>query len=125
MTTKRNIILTKEERENILTKFELQFEEVEPNVYKILNTNKVINITELQHKLRLCELMISPDEELRRMEDGYSNTFAKLYYAIIGTDERSIILKYCEIADKECGENILDCYEEKEHKPSIDTLFYV
>lgn len=53
--------MTKQEQEQILTNFGLQFEEIESLVYKIINTSKEVNVDELKCALKECALMVSDD----------------------------------------------------------------
>ena len=95
----------------ILNLFGLNFTEVQPNVLKIINTDKEINIDKLQWKLEDCILITSLEKRTEKLDSGIHTMIANVYYIIIGTDNKELAYKYDDIATEEFGRTLYKYYK--------------
>lgn len=79
----------------IFVKYGLSVEKVEPMVYKVLNQDKEVNVSRLQWDLRQCFLITPVRHKAKRMPDGYTEYYSKVYYVITECDY-SLANKYEE-----------------------------
>ncbi|MCM1183058.1 MAG: hypothetical protein NC337_06775 [Roseburia sp.] len=109
----------------IFDKYGLQVEEIEPEVFKVLNTDKEISTNELQWELQSCVLLTSDDTGYKKLPVGGVNSIlAHIYYVIMGYDSDELGYKYDDIAAKEFGESIYRAYKYRpENSNSIDTIY--
>lgn len=109
----------------ILKKYGLQTEEVEPTVYKVINTDKEINVSKLQWELKECTTITSSEIRLEK-ENQTGMTIANVYYVILEYGNREKTWKYQNNARKSFHKAVIDSYSEEEEKKqyaSIDTLY--
>lgn len=109
----------------IQNQFCLEIEEVEPTVYKVLNTDLEININKLQHSLEECILITS--DQLRTEKYNYGCTIiAYMYYIILDYNRNDLKYKYHSQANTEFQDAVIDSYsklKEEASYSSIDTIY--
>ncbi|MBR1599615.1 MAG: hypothetical protein IJ661_11985 [Lachnospiraceae bacterium] len=110
---------------NILNKYGLQVESIESQIYKVINTDKVINIDKLKVELGSCILIIS-NRKGWDIEDGVSYKMANVYYILINFNNRA---KAYELKDRAAGLYGSAFISDLRHSPtqisSIDTIWSV
>ena len=108
----------------IINKFGLQVEEVEPTVYKVQNTDLEVNVNKLQWELEECILFTSERKRREKLENGLSTMIANVYYILLSYDNDELINKYDEIACAERENTYLLSYKYRpERAHSIDTIY--
>lgn len=111
---------------NILQSFGINIKEVESNVYKVINTDKEINIDKLQWALEDCILITSLEKRTEKLNSGIHTMIANVYYIIIGTHNKEIAYKYDDIATEEYNVALYKAYKYKpNNKHNIDTIYKV
>lgn len=111
---------------SIIKSFELDVQEVEPNVLKILNIDKDINIDKLQWALEDCILITSLEKRTEKLDSGIHTMIANVYYIILNVVNKDIAYKYDDIATEEFGRTL---YKQYKYNPNtnnnIDTIYKV
>ena len=109
----------------IFQKYTLQAEEMEPVVYKILNTNDEISITELQWELVSCIVITSNRTKYKKLPNGGIHSIvAKVYYVITDFDRSDLGHKYNKLATLQYGMSVYRNYKYRpELANSIDTIY--
>lgn len=106
---------------DIIKKFGLQAVEIEPQIFKIINTDKEVDIHKLKQQLG-PDIAILRSSTLKQRKIG--NTIEELehiYYILPKQDK--LIDKYKEIAKQEHSEVVVDYILKMDALPSIDTLY--
>ena len=101
--------------DEILKKYGLEAEAVEPTVYKVINTDKEINVSKLQWELKECTTIISSEIRLEK-ENHTGMTIANVYYVILEYGNREKTWKYQKSAKKLFDKAVIDSYSEEEEK---------
>ena len=109
---------------SIITSFELDYKEVETNVFKITNTDKEVNIDKLQWALEDCILITSLEKRTEKVDSGIHTMIANVYYIILNVVNKDIAYKYDDIATEEFGRTL---YKPYKYNPNInnsnDTIY--
>ncbi len=103
----------------VIKSYGLQIAEIEPTVYKVLNTEQEINADKLKHDLMDAALLRSQRIRWNR-ENGVNTAIAKIYYIIF---ETSKIDKFSRIAREGHADSTIDVCDFHEEVDSIDTLY--
>ncbi len=116
--------MTLQEKLSIIqNQFGLQIKEIEPTVYKVINTNKEVNRDKLQWALKECVLLTSSRKGKEREPNGSCTTLSNIYYIVIDHNT-SLAQRYENL--KEYDDIMLVEYK---HNPNtmytIDTLYRV
>ena len=110
--------------DKVFQDYGLEVQQVEPYVYKVLNTEKEISTEELQKDLTSCILLTSDRIGYKKLSTGGCYTLAYIYYIILGKNNEELGYKYDEIASKQFEEVIYDCYEfNPKWEYTIDTIY--
>ncbi len=118
--------MTLQDKLNIIqNQFHLEIEEIEPTVYKVINTNQEVNIDKLQWALEECILITSTKRGRERLKNGVSTIISNVYYIIIAHDI-DVALKYEKKSLKNHTDTTLIEYKYSENNTeTIDTLYKV
>lgn len=118
------LVKTTEEAMEIFKKYGLQAEQIEPQVFKVLNTDKEVDIDEIQEELESCILIISSDTNYRRLDGGVSDVVSKVYYIVTDKHMSNVGKKYKQLAKNEYGSVLYEAYEYRpNHENAIDTIY--
>lgn len=110
--------------DKVFREYGLEVQQVEPYVYKVLNTEKEISVEELQNSLTSCILLTSERTGRKRLSIGGYYTLANIYYIIINKKNKELGHKYDDIASKKFGRVIYDSYEyDPKGEYTIDTIY--
>ena len=110
--------------DKVFEEYGLHVEQVEPSVYKVLNTDKEISVDELQKDLEYCVLLTSERKGKKRLSTGGCYTLAHIYYIILDVNNIELGYKYDAIAGKEFGKVVYDAYEyNPKSENTIDTIY--
>lgn len=108
----------------VFEKYGLEVEEIEPEVYRVLNTEKVISVDELQWELESCILITSDKTGYKKLNSGINSRLAYVYYVITDYDKDDLGCKYDDIATGQFGESLYRSYQYRAgHNESIDTIY--
>lgn len=104
----------------VFDKYGLTVEEVEPMVYKVVNSDKEVNVSRLQWDLKQCFLITPVRHKAKRMPDGYTEYYSRIYYVITECDW-SLANKYEESL---CGDVTSMRYDYTDYlEPYMGTLY--
>lgn len=118
------LVKTAEEAMEIFKKHGLQAEQIEPQVFKVLNTDKEVDIDEIQEELESCILIISSDTNYRRLDGGVSDVVSKVYYIVTDKNMSDVGKKYKQLAKNEYGSVLYEAYEYRpNYENAIDTIY--
>lgn len=93
---------THEEALAIFQKHDIQVEQVEPLVYKILNPfDHIVNITDLEGNLGECIIIGDHNKEIHMYENWYSFDVGNIYYISLDYENDDITNKYFELVEQE------------------------
>ena len=110
--------------EKVFNDYGLEVQQVEPYVYKVLNTEKEISTEELQKDLTSCILLTSDRTGYKKLSTGGYYTLAYIYYIILDKNNEELGYNYDEIASRQFEEVIYDCYEySPKSEYTIDTIY--
>ena len=110
--------------DKVFKEYGLNVEQLETNVYKLLNTDNETDVEGLQAELKNCILITSRRLRFDRLQEGGSCTIAHIYYVIMDVHNRDLGHKYNKLATKEYGDSLYDSYEYRpELANSIDTIY--
>lgn len=110
--------------DKVFKEYGLEVQQVEPSVYKVLNTEKEISVDELQKDLEYCVLLTSERKGKKRLSTGGCYTLAYIYYIVTDVDNIELGYKYDNIASQEFGKVIYDSYEyDPKGECTIDTIY--
>ena len=110
--------------DKVFQDYGLEVQQVEPYVYKVLNTEKEISVDELQKDLECCVLLTSERKGKKRLSTGGCYTLAYIYYIVTDVHNIELGYKYDDIASKEFGKVIYDAYEyDPKGEYTIDTIY--
>lgn len=110
--------------DKVFKEYGLEVEQVEPYVYKVLNTEKEISVEELQDSLVSSILITSDHTGYKKLSIGGYYTLAYVYYIIIDKKNKKLGHKYNNKANEEFGEAIYDSYEyDSKGEYTIDTIY--
>lgn len=76
--------------EKVFNNYSLEVQQVEPYVYKVLNTEKEISIEELQKDLTSCILLTSDHTGYKKLSIGGYYTLAYIYYIILDKNNEEL-----------------------------------
>lgn len=108
----------------IFDKYGLQVDEIEPEAYKVLNTEKMVSVDELQWELESCILITSDKAGYKKLGTGINSRLAYVYYIITDYDKTDLGHKYDNLATEQFGESLYRPYQYRaEHHESIDTIY--
>ena len=108
----------------ILNKFGLKVEEIEHNIYRVINFEENINVSDLQTQLKSCILITSPRIKYERNKWGINDTIANVYYILLDYNDKESMLKYRLLAKEIDSNAIINSYhEDAKLASSIDTLY--
>lgn len=119
--------MTKTAQRNIFKRYGLDVKEVETNVYKVMNTDKEVNISCLQWDLKECTTIASDRIRLEK-ENHTGMVIACVYYILNEHGNREKAWKYQTYAINEFGNAVIRGYsedEENKQHSSIDTLYKI
>jgi len=107
----------------IKNQFHLEIEEIEPTVYKVLNTEQEVNIDKLQWELEECILITSDQIRTEKLNSGAYTSIMNVY-VIITKYNKELAWKYDEEFGKKYGVTLISDYICKPDKETrIDTLY--
>ena len=110
--------------DKVFQDYGLEVQQVEPYVYKVLNTEKEISVEELQDSLVSSILITSERTGRKRLSIGGYYTLAYIYYIILDKKNEELGYKYNNKANEEFGESIYDSYEyDSKGEYTIDTIY--
>ncbi len=110
--------------DKVFQDYGLEVQQVEPYVYKVLNTEKEISVEELQDSLVSSILITSERTGRKRLSIGGYYTLAYIYYIILDKKNEELGHKYNNKANEEFGESIYDSYEyDSKGEYTIDTIY--
>lgn len=110
--------------EAVFAKYGLEVEELEPEVYQVLNTEKSISVDELQWELESCILITSDRTGYKKLSTGINSRLACVYYIITDCDRSDLGFKYDDIATERFGESLYRSYQYRpEYHEGIDTIY--
>ena len=110
--------------DKVFQDYGLEVQQVEPYVYKVLNTEKEISVEELQDSLVSSILITSERTGRKRLSIGGYYTLAYIYYIILDKKNEELGYKYNGKANEEYGEAIYDSYEyDSKGEYTIDTIY--
>ncbi len=69
----------------------IAIQEVEPKVYQNITIDIPVNIDILKRAINNCTLFVSEGLQQQRTKEGYTTTVAKVYYILLGTEDRDKI----------------------------------
>lgn len=114
---------THEEAMEIFKQFNIQAEEVEPTVYKVLNNKQEINIYDLEFELKECFLLISNKQRSERNKEGYKIKYAPVFYILLDCNKGDLMDKYYDISQQERITVIRSYKYNPNYVESIDTIY--
>ena len=85
----------------IQNQFGLKIKEVDPLVYKVLNTEKYIILDELQEKLQECIMFVSDLEDVKDTKSECMVSMCRVLYIILDYDNSELLCRYNEEVRKE------------------------
>ncbi len=107
---------------DIFRKYNLNVEEVERNVYKVINTDQEINIQKIRGELQNC-MIISSNKIRTERWNGCGTSIVHVYYIILN-DNDDTALKYADIAEgKYANIQIMKYNYNPKYKDTIDTIY--
>lgn len=110
--------------DKVFQDYGLEVQQIEPYVYKVLNTEKEISVEELQDSLVSSILITSDRTGRKRLSVGGCYTLAYIYYIILDKKNEELGYKYNGKANEEYGEAIYDSYEyDPKGEYTIDTIY--
>lgn len=110
--------------EEIFEKYGLEVEKIEPEAYRVINTEKIISVDELQWDLVSCILITSDKTGYKKLSTGINSRLAYVYYIIADYDKSDLGYKYDDIATRQFGESLYRPYKYRAgHCESIDTIY--
>ena len=110
--------------DKVFQDYGLEVQQVEPYVYKVLNTEKEISVEELQDSLVSSILITSDQTGYKKLNIGGYYTLAYIYYIILDKKNEELGYKYNGKANEEYGEAIYDSYEyDPKGEYTIDTIY--
>jgi hypothetical protein len=110
--------------DKVFQDYGLEVQQVEPYVYKVLNTEKEISVEELQDSLVSSILITSDQTGYKKLNIGGYYTLAYIYYIILDKKNEELGYKYNNKANEEFGESIYDSYEyDSKGEYTIDTIY--
>ena len=110
--------------DKVFQEYGLEVQQVEPYVYKVLNTEKEISVEELQDSLVSSILITSDQTGYKKLNIGGYYTLAYIYYIILDKKNKELGHKYNNKANEEFGESIYDSYEyDSKGEYTIDTIY--
>ena len=110
--------------DKVFQDYGLEVQQVEPYVYKVLNTEKEISVEELQDSLVSSILITSERTGRKRLSIGGYYTLAYIYYIILDKKNEELGYKYDDIASKKFGRVIYNSYEyDPKGEYTIDTIY--
>ena len=110
--------------DKVFQDYGLEVQQVEPYVYKVLNTEKEISVEELQDSLVSSILITSERTGRKRLSIGGYYTLAYIYYIILDKKNEELGYKYVDIASKKFGRVIYNSYEyDPKGEYTIDTIY--
>lgn len=116
--------MTLQDKLNIIrNQFHLEIEKIEPNVYRVINTDQEVNIDRLQWSLEECILITSDQIRTEKLDNGVHTSIMNVY-AIITKYNKELAWKYDEEFAKKYGVTLISDYIYKPTKEiRIDTLY--
>ena len=109
---------------DICKKNGLSVKEIEPKIYQNQTVNKPVNIDILKRSINNCTLFVSESLDRRKIKQGCYNSFAKVYYIMLGTDDKEQITRiYGQAKHKYQKVYISKFNEDKGRKNDIMTIF--
>lgn len=111
---------------SIMKSFGLNCTEIEPNVFKVINTSEDVNIDKLQWGLEDCILITSLQKRTEKLDSGIHTMIANVYYIIMGSSNKEVAYRYDDKAAEEFGKTLYKAYKYKPSPQSnIDTIYKV
>ena len=108
----------------VFEKYGLRVEEVEPKVFKVLNTSLEVSIDELQWDLLECILITSLNIRRKKIENKISVAIANVYFIILDYKNGIVADKYDRLASEQYGETLYKPYKcNLNFVESIDTIY--
>jgi hypothetical protein len=109
---------------DIIKSHGLEVKEIEPTVYKVLNTDKEINIEHLQWELKESILITSDIIRYDKETNGSHTIVANVYYVLTDYNNRELGYKYDDIAEAEFETELYMPFKlSTDPTKSIDTIF--
>ena len=114
-----------EDKLSIINSFGLQLKEVEPCVYKVINTDKEVNIDKLQWALEECILITSLAKGTEKSDNGIHTHIANIYYILLDYYDKKTAYKYDDLATQLYRNTLYMPYKynPKEEYSSITTIY--
>lgn len=110
--------------DKVFKEYGLEVQQIEPYVYKVMNTEKEISVEELQDSLVSSILITSDRKGRKRLSMGGCYTLAYIYYIILDKKNKQLGHKYNDQANEEYGEAVYDSYEyDPKGEYTIDTIY--
>lgn len=110
----------------IIESFKLHVTPCADNIFKVINTNEIVNLDQLKYALGNCTLLASINGDYKTMSNGLDELYTNVYYILTTSSnmDSEIICKYEDISNKEHEDSTLFFNRpRKEAVGSIDTLF--
>lgn len=118
--------MTLQDKLNIIqNQFHLEIEEVEPTVYRVINTDQEVNIPKLQYTLAEC-VLITSDKIRTDKENEISMLIAHIYYIILDYTRDDLKYKYHKLSRIKFRDAVIDSYSKSKEDAkhiSIDTIY--
>jgi len=114
---------TREEAASIFNKFNIQTEEVEPTVYKVINNTQEFNIDTLELELKECVLLTSQQTRYKKNSEGNNEEYGQIYYILLDYDNYELRWRYEDIS-KETKNTLVSSFKyNPNYTESIDTIY--
>ena len=107
----------------VFKEYGIEVEQIEPYVYRVLNTDKEMSMNEVQRDLISCILITSGTLRYERVHGG-NNSIGNIYYIVLGKKNAELAYKYEDIAIEQFSEAVIDSYEyNSKGEYTIDTIY--
>ena len=108
----------------IFEQFGLQVEQLEENVYGVLNTDLIVNVTRLQQALGDCLIVRSSEIKLAAHITGdYAEYEARVFYVILDYEATTLLTKYAQIAVGEFGAAGISVHKQEEDSFTVGAIY--
>ena len=107
---------------NIIKSFDLQVMELEPNVLKVINSDKEVNIHKLGTDLGTCVLLVK-NIRVEKVQ-GYGHTFGNVAYIKLGNGTNDRVYSLWHELQRKGVSTVIDVYDSSVFlSESVDTVY--
>lgn len=111
------------EKEEIIKSFGIEIEKVEDSVYKVMNTNKELNVDKLKRELNECIFILSTNKHYEKNESGINNLVSSIYYIVTSYDTKLAYKYFFEVGGGDGKAFYIPYKRTNIGAISIDTIF--